>query len=1488
MKSKKYLLVVLSVLILFLFITSASAAEANETDVISIDESINLENNLLSADNNVKSNDILKSSNDELLTAGNDWYVNSSKDTSGDGKSEKDAFKTLNESLNEAQDGDTIWIASGEYTGNDNIGLTIAKNLNFIKNGDGEAIFDAENSGNIWTVNSTSIYITGLTFKNGNSTNGSAIYISHEVKSNINATFINNTASNRGGAIYIVSGGISGTLNGVFINNTASDWGGAIYIDSGGISGNVNGTFINNKGSSGSAIFIAGDISGNVNGTFINNEAKSRGAIYIYNGDASGNINGTFINNVANQGGAIAVGDAGKISGNVNGIFINNTGYHSGGAISIDETESYSTGKVDGIFINNKAEEGGAIYIEFTYDDPNVSLGGTFINNNASRGGAIFINQLVNAITIQDSIFLNNGDVLSDGMGSYIKTIDCWFGNNATNYNSRPDAGNAVMDGWLFLNATANPTDVSVDQNSIITFKLDSYDNSSGEIKSYDASKMKFILDFTQTLGELDKTSALIGENITYTARQGGNSAVTGKYETGSYTIELNNVKIPTEINVTDSTIALNAGGEVDVGATLTPADAGNLTYTSNNTNVVVVENGKIKSIKKGNATITVSFAGDERYATAKNKTISVIVSLNDANVVAENMELKVSESGVINYTTTPEGLKVSFVADNSGIVSVDKDGTVKALKNGTAEITINVGDDEVYAKNSTVITVTVTLNDASVVAEDMELNVSDSGVINYTTSPDGLNVTFVADNSGVVSVDEDGTVKALKEGKANITVKVGDDKVYAKNSTVITVTVSKIPTKINVNNHTLDFGVDDTADSVAELSPSDAGKLNFTSSDEKVVVVDANGTFTAIGTGSANVTVSFKGNNRYAAAESKIIYVTVSKIPTSIFVSNATIDMTVDSEVDPGVSITPFDAGKLNFTSSDVSVVRVDGNGKFIGVGIGNAIVTVSFDGNNKFEAAESKNITVTVTKIPTSIVVVNSTVDMNVGDEVDPGISISPSGAGELDYVSSDVSVVRVDGDGTLIAVGAGSATVTVRFLGDEKYSAAESKNITVTVTKIPTSIVVVNSTVDMNVGDEVDPGISISPSGAGELDYVSSDVSVVRVDGDGTLIAVGAGSATVTVRFLGDEKYSAAESKNITVAVTLNDASVVAKDMNMAIGDNVSIIYSTVPAGLNVTFVADNSGVVSVSNAGVVTALKTGVAKITIRTGDNKKYALNSTVITVTVKLHDASVSVNKSSLNLELGDTIDIVATTYPAGLNVTYVPDNSGVVRVDEKGKITALKVGSAVITVKVGGDGVYAENSTTVTVTVSKISTKIAASSVTTVYNVNKNLVITLKDSKGNPISGVKISVNLGKSRTVKTNSKGQAKVSTNGLVPKKYTAKITFNGNTKYAKATKSVKVTVKKAKPKLTAKKKTFKGSVKIKKYTVTLKTNKNRAMKNAKLTLKVKGKIYSAKTNAKGKATFKITKLTKKGKFTAVVKFAGNKYYNAKTVKPKITVK
>jgi hypothetical protein len=109
---------------------------------------------------------------------------------------------------------------------------------------------------------------------------------------------------------------------------------------------------------------------------------------------------------------------------------------------------------------------------------------------------------------------------------------------------------------------------------------------------------------------------------------------------------------------------------------------------------------------------------------------------------------------------------------------------------------------------------------------------------------------------------------------------------------------------------------------------------------------------------------------------------------------------------------------------------------------------------------------------------------------------------------------------------------------------------------------------------------------------------------------------------------------------------------------------------------------------------------------------------------------------------------------------------------------------------------------------------------------------------------------------------------STNPDTDKKDTAKVT-------KKATK------------ITAKKKTFKAKTKVKKYVITLKSGKN-AVKKVKLTIKIGKKTYTAKTNAKGKATFKIKKLTKKGKYNAVIKFKGNSAYKASSKKVKITIK
>ena len=268
--------------------------------------------------------------------------------------------------------------------------------------------------------------------------------------------------------------------------------------------------------------------------------------------------------------------------------------------------------------------------------------------------------------------------------------------------------------------------------------------------------------------------------------------------------------------------------------------------------------------------------------------------------------------------------------------------------------------------------------------------------------------------------------------------------------------------------------------------------------------------------------------------------------------------------------------------------------------------------------------------------------------------------------------------------------------------------------------------------------------------------------------------------------------------------------------------------------------------------------------------------------------AEIDITNETIDLKVGDTVQLNATLNPADAgNLTYSSINGSVVKVSDDGSIVAVGKGTAIVTVSFAGNDKYASDLKTVTINVGKVSTNLAAADVTATYNVNKYLVITLKDSKGKPLVGAGVTVDLNGAKTYTTDSNGQVQVSTNGLAPKTYTARITFDGNTNYEKSAKNVKVTVKKATPKLTAKKKTFKTTTKTKKYTITLKDNTGKAIKNAKVTLKVKGKTYKATTNSKGKAVFKIKNLKKKGTFKATITYKGNKYYNKVSKKANIKV-
>jgi len=291
---------------------------------------------------------------------------------------------------------------------------------------------------------------------------------------------------------------------------------------------------------------------------------------------------------------------------------------------------------------------------------------------------------------------------------------------------------------------------------------------------------------------------------------------------------------------------------------------------------------------------------------------------------------------------------------------------------------------------------------------------------------------------------------------------------------------------------------------------------------------------------------------------------------------------------------------------------------------------------------------------------------------------------------------------------------------------------------------------------------------------------------------------------------------------------------------------------------------------------------------------EYKINATYVGLdNVTINNGTITINKvnstitlDEIVLDYGETKNVTVTTTGATGITAKIGESD--VKVDGFViSIPALDAGTYTLTVTAIADNNHNNVTKNATIIVNKLKTELTGSAITTTYNINKDLVITLKDSTGKALSGVKVTVDLNGAKTYTTDKNGQVKVSTKAIAPKAYTAKVTFNGDTNYDKSTKDIKVIVKKATPKLTAKKKTFKTTPKTKKYTIVLKDNAGKAIKKVKVTLKVKGKTYKATTNSKGKATFKITNLNKKGTFKATITYKGNKYYNKVSKKANIKV-
>ena len=422
-----------------------------------------------------------------------------------------------------------------------------------------------------------------------------------------------------------------------------------------------------------------------------------------------------------------------------------------------------------------------------------------------------------------------------------------------------------------------------------------------------------------------------------------------------------------------------------------------------------------------------------------------------------------------------------------------------------------------------------------------------------------------------------------------------------------------------------------------------------------------------------------------------------------------------------------------------------------------------------------------------------------------------------------------------------------------------------------------------------------------------FVTNETGEVYFDLDG--ISLGVGNYTGILKFSGDDIYNGS-TLNIDVKINVLDTNITADNLTFTYKEigilSVYLKYSngnpignaTIRLSLNPIYeslITNSSGQVDFN---LSNKLSTGTFEGYVYFDKTNRYMASSIPIRVTVD--KIPMQINSSDITYTYGDEKYLTVTlkdNYGNPISNETVSfkttGNAMTGKTDENGIakfLMNLAPGSYNATVSFAGNKTHQSNSTTVRILVNALREKISINqySFTSVYNEGKYITVTLNDISGKGISNKQFIVNFnGKTKKYLTNANGQIKLPISTLVPKTYKVTINFLGDEKYEPASFNITLVVKKAKPHLFASKKKFNVKTHVKKYKVTLKNNKNKVMKKVKVYLKVKGKTYVVKTNKKGQAIFKLTKLTKKGTYKAVITYKGDKCYKKVVKKANIKV-
>lgn len=792
-----------------------------------------------------------------------------------------------------------------------------------------------------------------------------------------------------------------------------------------------------------------------------------------------------------------------------------------------------------------------------------------------------------------------------------------------------------------------------------------------------------------------DTSVAEVSANGTVTAKKSGVALITATSDDGKKTAScavtvLQNVS---GISFEKSEVTVNRGGEsVRLIATVEPADAynKNIIWTFENEAIATVdEYGWIFGKAVGKTTVHATTVDGEFKA-------SCLVTVNEP-VTGVSLDIKEVDSLYRDETVTltptvypdfiEENINKNVIWTSSDeSIAVVENGTVKAVGPGEAVITVTTEDGGFT--DTCKVRCFMPVEEITTESDIYFIKIGEQQKIDAVILPENASfpeVEWTVVSGGDYFTCEDGLITGLDKGNGLVRITSTDNPEVTKE---IEIRIVRSVDGVRLNQTSLDeFYKGQTTVLVPTVSPSDAHNKNvsFTSSDEEVVTVSEDGTVTAVGRGTAVVTVTTEDGGYTAEC-----VFTVIQLVEEIVFPESEYTVGVGKPVNLNAEILPVNANEqtLNWESSDISKVTVN-DGVVVGLGVTETpvIITAIATDHGKVAATVKVNVVKHAEKIE-----LTADKDMLwVGESADITAVVLPEDTTDksVSFTSSDESIATVDADGKVTALSAGeTGTAEVVITAVSACDSAVSE-YTFTVKQQITDIVIPEEEIVLELGDGYTFEPVVLPENAFDktVSYISSDENVLTVE-EGRVVTVGTGTATVTLV----SACGKVEKQSSIRVIVLPEG--IEMESEISVERTKTYTLNAVLAPDNVTetkirYTSSDESVATVDENGVVTAVEAGTAVIIAQSEIGEVFA----ECTVTVYVNSEKIELTETGYELYIGEEFTLGAKVLPedtTNKNISFASSDENILTVDKNGKVKALSKGTATVTVTAEDTGITA------------------------------------------------------------------------------------------------------------------------------------------------------------------------------------------------------